>query len=160
MAKLAVIVLGHRKAGKTRTWNALFGRSSHTKGGLRQLALSDDRIVPVFLVNGSPEERSEYVGDLIEGDPSIVLCSVQYTQRARETFDFFLAYDYTLFVQWLNPGRRDPSSYADKLGFGDFLLHAGATLSVRSGRVKSERRVREIRNFITGWTAGRRIKGS
>jgi hypothetical protein len=158
MGKLAVIVLGHRDAGKTTTWDELFGSPSRTRGGRRQLTLSDERTVPVFLVPRSPEEQGKYVGDLVDGAPSIVLCSVQYVQRARGTFDFFLTNNYRLYVQWLNPGHHDPSSYADKLGFGDFLLHEGATLSVRSGRVKSDSRIREIRDFITGWAFGRRVK--
>lgn len=124
---------------------------------MRDLALTDERRVPVFLVNGSPEERGIPLRKLVVGKPRIVLCSLQYTLRARDSFDWLIESGYTLFVQWLNPGHSDSSDYADRLGFGDYLLHEGATLSVRDGRTQSDGRVREIRDFVTGWTSGRRL---
>lgn len=158
MSKLAVIVMGNRKAGKSRTWNVLFGRTVRTGSATRRLRLSDDRLVRVFLVSASPEERRLYVGDIVNGDARIVLCSLQYTPKAQESIRFFLDGGYTLFVQWLNPGFSDPSPLADTLGFGDQLLHLGATVSVRDGRLDPRSRVSELRDFITGWTAGRRVR--
>jgi hypothetical protein len=156
MAKLAVIVMGNRKAGKSRTWNVLFGRTVRTSSDTRRLQLSDDRAVPVFLVSGSPEERQRYVGDIVDDDARIVLCSLQYSPKIQESFSFFVDRGYTLYIQWLNPGFSDPGPMADTLGLGDRLLHIGATLSVRDGRTDPHSRVRELRDFITGWTAGRR----
>jgi hypothetical protein len=157
MAKLAVIVLGNRKAGKSTTWNTLFGRRVKTGSETRSLLLSDGRSAPVFLISGSPEERRRYVGNIVDAGTPIVLCSLQYTERARESFKFFADNGYSLFVQWLNPGRHDQGAVPDRLGFGDFLLHLGATLSVRDGRKNPRSRVNELRDFVTGWTIRRRL---
>jgi hypothetical protein len=156
MAKLAVIVMGNRKAGKSRTWNVLFGRTVRTGSETRRLPLSDGRSVDVFLVSASPEERRLYLGDIVDDDARIVLCSLQYTSKAQDSFSFFLDHGYTLYIQWLNPGFNDPARLADTLGFSDRLLHLGATLRVRDGRTNPRSRVRELRDFITGWTAGHR----
>src|SRR5262249_37870412 len=100
MSKLAVIVLGNRRSGKSTTWNTLFGRTVRTGSELRNLKIADDT-VPVFLVSGSPEERKEYVGHLIgKVDARIVLCSLQYIEEARESVRYFLENGYSLYVQW------------------------------------------------------------
>ena len=158
MAKLAVVVLGNRKAGKSTTWNELFGRTVRTGSELRELELSDDGgTLPVFLVSGSPEERRKELASIVEGDERVILCSLQYTERARDSIRFLVDSGYRLYVQWLNPGRHDAQAAPDVLGFVDFLLHHGATLSVRDGREPPRSRVREIRDFLTGWASGRRI---
>jgi hypothetical protein len=110
-----------------------------------------------MVVSGSPEERRRYVGDIVDNNARIVLCSLQYTARARDSFQFFADRGYSLYVQWLNPGYKDRAAMADALGFGDYLLHLGTTLAVRDGRTNPRSRVREVRDFITGWTAGRRL---
>src|ERR1051326_8092129 len=66
MSKLAVIVLGNRRSGKSTTWNMLFGRTVRTGTDLRQLYLQLDLSLSIFLVSGSPEERRLYVGDIID----------------------------------------------------------------------------------------------
>jgi hypothetical protein len=45
----------------------------------------------------------------------------------------------------------------DYLGFVTFLLHQGALLSVRDGCRAPDQRVREIRDFLTGWVSNRRL---
>ena len=56
MSKLAVLVIGNRNAGKSRTWYELFGGRVRTGSQSRQLTLRQ-RTLSVFLVSGSPEER-------------------------------------------------------------------------------------------------------
>jgi hypothetical protein len=158
MSKLAVIVLGQRRSGKSTTWNTLFGRTVRTGSEIRQLALTDELSIPVFLVSGSPQERHQYVGDIIsDADPRVVLCSLQYTEEARESVRFFLDNGFQLYMQWLNPGYSDSQPEPDALGFLPFLLHAGATVSIRDGRQAADSRVREIREFLIGWASNRRL---
>lgn len=156
MSKLAVIVLGNRRAGKSTTWNRLFGRTVRTGGDLRQLELSDGRPLSVFLVSASPEERRKYVGDIVNEDAQVVLCSLQYTQAARDSISYFVDNGYALYVQWLNPGHADRGSIPDYLGLINFLLYSGAILSIRDGRDNPQRRVDDIRDFLTGWGLRRR----
>ena len=154
MAKWAIIVLGNRNAGKSKTWYTLFGRNVRTGSELRNLELRGGVTVPCFLVSGSPEERREYVGDILgHANPDLVLCSLQYTEGARESFNFFVERGFSLCVQWLNPGYSDLSEEPDSLGFVPFLLNHGALLSIRNGKMDPLDRVREIENFILGWAA-------
>jgi hypothetical protein len=53
--KLVVAVLGNRNAGKSLTWNELFGRTVRTGKDLRLLKLNAHEAVEVFLVSSSPE---------------------------------------------------------------------------------------------------------
>ena len=64
---------------------------------------------------------------------------------------------HQLYVQWLNPGFSDVGAEPDVLGLIPSLLHAGATVCVRDGRVPLGPRVREIEDFITGWASARRL---
>jgi hypothetical protein len=159
MNKLAVIVLGNRNSGKTATWNELFGQVVRTGTEIRNLSLGQGLEVPVFLVSGSPEERGLYVGDIIgKAEARIVLCSLQYAEGARESVQFFQSNGFELFVQWLNPGYSDEHQYADRLGFCDLLLFAGATIQCRDGTGEIAPRVRDIRNFMIGWVTNRRFR--
>jgi hypothetical protein len=158
VSKLAVIVLGNRRSGKSTTWNTLFGRTVRTGTDTRQLQLPTGVRLPVFLVSGSPEERKLYVGDIIEHtNPRIVLCSLQYAEGARESVRYFLENGYSLYVQWLNPGYSDNSVLPDGLGFMPFLLHSGAVVTIRSANGEPEQRVREIRDFLAGWISSRKL---
>lgn len=79
--RLFVAVMGNRNSGKSMTWNTLFGATVRTGKHARNLALYGGECCEVFLISGSPEERGEYVGDILEdNDCRIVLCSVQYTE--------------------------------------------------------------------------------
>jgi len=146
LSKLAVIVLGHRQSGKSTTWNTLFGRTVRTGTEIRDLPLTADLSIPVFLVSGSPEERDLYVGDIIDNaNPRVVLCSLQYAEEGRDSIRFFVDNGYRLYVQWLNPGYSDESSLPDSLGFLPYLLYNGATMSIRDGTPEPHQRVQEIR---------------
>jgi hypothetical protein len=158
LSKLAVIVLGHRRSGKSTTWNALFERTVRTGIEIRELTLTNDLTIPVFLVSGSPEERQLYVGDIIsDANPRVVLCSLQYTEAGRESIQFFVDNGYRLFVQWLNPGYSDQGLMPDFLGFLPFLLYNRAVVSIRDGQQEPYERVREIRDYLIGWASSRRI---
>ena len=66
MPHLVVTVLGHRNTGKTTTWNTLLAATVKTGKRERRLYLNSAQYVNVFLVSGSPEERDQYVGDIIK----------------------------------------------------------------------------------------------
>lgn len=153
--KLAVAVLGHRKSGKSTTWNSLFGHTVRTGNKIRQLFLSNTEYVDAFLVSGSPEERHTYVGDIIgEQSPSLVLSSMQYHADVTQTIDYFLENGYSLFVLWLNPGYSDSGQVPDTLGLMPYLLYRGAAVCIRNGQMKPKDRVKELREYVYGWAWG------
>jgi len=152
MPHLAVTVLGHRNSGKSTTWNTLFGATVKTGKYKRRLYLNKAQYVDVFLVSGSPEERDEYVGNIITaGKPEIILCSTQYVANVQTTYDYFFQNSYECFVQWINPGFSDVAAYPDALGLLPYLLNAGATVQMRSGKVDPTDRVRSLKQAILGW---------
>lgn len=154
--RLLIATLGNRDSGKSTTWNSLFGSTVKTGKNIRSLYLNSAQSVEVFLVSGSPEERDMYVSDILPDPlPQIVLCSTQYREDVRETFDFFFREGYEVFVQWLNPGFDDNGSYEDNFELRDYLLRNGATLQVRNGQINEASRVKEIRQFILGWASYR-----
>lgn len=156
--KLFFAVLGKRNSGKSTTWNELFGAKVRTGKYSRTLKLYPGKCIDVFLVSGSPEERGEYVGDLVTGnDARIVLCSIQYVEEALSTFSYAKENGFHLRTQWLNPGFGDRESYFDTLGFSQQLLNAGHQLSMRDGTVDPKSRVEEIRGDLLGWAESRNL---
>lgn len=154
--RLLVAVLGNRNSGKSTTWNRLFEATVKTGIYQRPLYLNRAQSVEVFLVSGSPQERERDVSNILtEPLPQIVLCSTQYRHDVKNTFDFFFANGYEVFVQWLNPGHSDPKLYHDSLGLQDYLLNKGATLQLRDGHVDPAPRAKELRQFILGWATHR-----
>jgi hypothetical protein len=150
-------VLGLRNAGKSRTWNTLFGRTVRT--GLHRLTLRPGECVEIFLVAGSPEERGETVEDILKGQSCrIILCSMQYVEDVEGTLDYFAKNDFSLYVQWLNPARgRYPVKTFDVLGLGNRILSTRSLFSIRDGDRDPGSRVREIREFIYGWAQYRNL---
>jgi hypothetical protein len=152
MPYLAVTTLGNRNSGKSRTWNTLFGATVKTGKWERKLYLNKAQFVNAFLVSGSPEERDEYVGEIITvGKPNIVLCSTQYIASVRDTYDYFFNNGYEVHVQWLNPGYSDDGRYEDNLELLPYLLRKGATVYMRNGRVDPYSRIQDIKRTILGW---------
>lgn len=152
MPYLAVTTLGNRNSGKSRTWNTLFGATVKTGKLERKLYLNKAQFLNVFLVSGSPEERDEYVGELITVDkPSLILCSTQYITSVRSTYDYFFDNGYEVHIQWLNPGHSDSSRYDDYLDLLPYLLKKGATVQMRDGREDERSRVEDIKKTILGW---------
>jgi hypothetical protein len=91
--RLFVTVLGHRKSGKSTTWNTLFGRTVHTGKQSRMLELLPGECVEVFLISGSNEEREQYAGDVLEDQAArIILCSVQYVETASATIEYISSF--------------------------------------------------------------------
>ena len=157
--KLVVSVIGNQNSGKTSTWKELFGRTVKTGTKLRQLYLNKTEYVEVFLVSGSAEEREKYIGDLItEKNPRIVLCSMQYIESVKDTFNYFVENEYTSYTQWLNPGYKDQKEvYFDSLGLVNWLLNEEHILSMRNGKINLKDRVQEIRDHIYGWAKNRNL---
>ncbi len=159
MDKLLVSVLGHRNSGKSFTWNTLFDATVRTGTTERRLYFNDVEYVIVFLVSGSPEEREKYVGEIITiNNPSIVFCSVQYAEGAKDTFNYFIENEYRIYCQWLNPGHDDENSvYFDYLGLGSWILARQSLLGIRSGKDNAEPRVQEIKDFVYGWAKSKNL---
>ena|ERR1035437_8676024 len=156
--RLLIGVLGNRKSGKSHTWNTLFGRTVRTGGEPRHLTLLPGECVEVFLVSGSPEERHEYVGDVLSGQKCrIVLCSMQYRDGVWETFDYFIRNHFSVYVQWLNPGFKQLAT-PDSLGLTDRILYSRrSVVSIRDGRNAAKNRVQEMREFVYGWALYRNL---
>jgi len=156
MDKLLVAVVGNRNAGKSHTWNTLFGRKVRTGVRPRSLTLFSNAETDVFLVSGSPQERKKEIDEILKGQhPRIVLCSVQYTPDGLETIRFFQQHGYFLFVHWLNPGRSDASVAPDRLSLVKTALLTPSLIGIRDGKLLAAPRIEEIRQFIHGWAAGR-----
>jgi hypothetical protein len=154
MDNLLVGVLGHRNSGKSHTWNVLFGRTVKTGRSIRPLLLTDTEYVDVFLVSGSPEERDEYVGDLIGTEkPRIVLCSMQYRDGVEDSINYFVEHGFLPYVHWLNPGWSDRCSYADSLGLMAMIQAAGGTIEMRDGRGDETDRVADMAHYILQWAS-------
>lgn len=160
MDRLLVAVVGNRNSGKSYTWNMLFNSLDHpVRTGIyeRPLRLGGDQCVSVFLVSGAPEERETYVGEIVRGDPRIVLCSLQYQNDVFNSFRYFLDHGFFLFVHWLNPGYYDSDVARDCLNLVPYLLEADSLIGIRDARpgVDAASRVEEIRDFIRGWALSR-----
>lgn len=156
--RLFVSVLAERNGGKSTTWNHLFGSTVRRGKHPRSLEVLPKKCVEVFLVSGSFEERQEYAGDVLDNQHAkIILCSVQYVEKAWDTFNFVFNSGFSVYTQWLNPGFHDPQKYFDRLGFANRLLHKNATLSIRNGQDDPAERVAEIRDFILGWAQARAL---
>ncbi len=155
--RLFVGVLGNRQSGKSTSWNTLFGRTVYTGSNSRQLELRVNESVEVFLISGSNEERQQYAADVLEKQEArIILCSIQYVDKASKTIDYVIEQDFWTYIQWLNPGYSDADmQYWDHLGLASRLLSIGATLAIRSGKNDPTGRVRELREFIYGWASFR-----
>ena len=151
-SRLVIGLLGNRNSGKSHTWNELFGKTVRTGKRPRQLELLPGECVEVFLVSGSFEERSKYAGDILASqDCRIVLCSLQYTDKMRETLSYLVDQDFHLYIQWLNPGYSDPARMDDDWEIVSEILQETSTLTIRDGKVDAHDRVREVREFIYGW---------
>jgi len=154
--RLFVSALGTRNAGKTHTWNTLFGSTVKTGKHARHLELRPNECVDVFLISGSNEERNQYAGDILDDQGCrIILCSMQYVSHASDTIEYVEKSGFRIYTQWLNPGYRDPTPYTDHLGIFDRLISIGATACKRSGKMNADPRVQEIREFIYGWAVYR-----
>lgn len=151
--KLAVIVLGKRNSGKSKTWYELFRkRRLKTSNTPRNLYIEENKYMEVFLVSGSPEEYKKYVGEIItDVNVRIVLCSVQYSKKAKKTIDFFHDKGFDLYVHWLNPGYRCAKEYNDDLEIISYLNNLNAIVKKRDGKVDVSQRVKEIRTVLTEW---------
>lgn len=173
LANLVVIVLGARNSGKSYTWNVMFDRKVRMGTRLRPLNISGKR-VDIFLVNGSPEERRKYIGDivvyvfLVSGSseerrlyvdkiikvrkPRIVLCSVQDTPEAEQTFKYFADRGYFMLIHWLNPG------YSQERKKGKIVYQLLNNVPPHTfifyemdGNDNAKNRVQEMKDFIYSW---------
>ena len=154
--RLFVSILGTRDAGKTHTWNTLFGSTVKTGKHARHLELRPGECVDVFLISGSNEERHQYAGDILDNQRCrIILCSMQYISHVSDTIDYIEKSGFTIYTQWLNPGYRDSAPYTDHLGIFDRIISIEATVCKRSGKVNTDPRVQEIREFVYGWAVYR-----
>jgi hypothetical protein len=152
--RLFVAVLGNRKSGKSTTWNKLFGRTVRTSKEWRPLKFKPHECVDVFLVSGSPQERKLYVEDILKDTTCrIVLCSIQYTEEVVTTLSYIKSNGFALYVQWLNPGYHDEGENWDRLGLINQLLDARSAVAMWSGKIDTERRVKDLKEVIYGWAA-------
>jgi len=182
--RLFVAVIGEKNAGKSTTWNTLFGGTVKTGKKPRRLDIcpaksvdvrlisgSNEEIhrnlskvlapsqVDVFVISGSNEEKERYAQEVLNNvDCRIILCSVQYVEEAFErTWDFVFAERLSIYAQWLNPGHQGTQTW-DRLGLVNRLLYHDAVVTIRDGGKNDARlhaRVGEIRQFIHGWAAAR-----
>ncbi len=167
MNNLLISVLGNSNSGKSYTWRTLFGNSVRRGGKTRPLPVCNKKkCVDVFLINGSPQETGKFVSQMMpKSNPRIVLCSIQYEEKAnnvedaKKTYQYFIDNDYFLFVHWLNSGREDQNEkpHFDERGLVDWLLSKQSIVGIRSGKSDPHDRVEEIREYIYGWACPRNL---
>ena len=157
MDRLLVAVVGNQNSGKSYTWNTLFERRVRTGKYEHNLPLCNGESVSVFLVSGSPEERGKYVGEIIQGNPRIVLCSLQYRHDVFESFQYFFDRGFFAFVHWLNPGFHDLGAESDRLRLIPRLLTENSLIGIRDAQADATDRVEEMRDFIRGWALRRNL---
>ena len=164
--RIVIVALGNRDSGKSTTWYEFFGRVIRT--GYKRISFNF-REIEIFVKNSSFEEMGEDINEDVfvrnasfeeYGDdakeyfdinnlPKIVFCSVQYTQKGIETINFFKEHQYYIYIQWLNPGCCDSTSYIDHLKFEESFKDFGE-FHIESGKEKKER-VLKIKAFIYNW---------
>ncbi len=150
--RLIIGVVGNKNSGKSLTWNNLFGRVVQTGRYERQLWLSQSEWISVFLINGSPEERDTYVGNIInDTSPQIVLCSMQYREDVTQTINYFANYNYQFLIHWLNPGFSDQIKIEDSIQLMPYILGCNSLVGIRNGKADPAQRVEEIKEFLRGW---------
>lgn len=150
--RLLVAVLGNPRAGKSTTWNTLFGQTVKTLNRPRLLELRRGECVEVFLVSGSAAERHKTIGQILRGQSArIVLCSIQYKSSEAATINYFADRRFQMYVQWLNPGYKDTGENWDKLGLINQILSHKGLVSIRNGKLSAAPRVQRIREYIYGW---------
>lgn len=152
---LFIGILGNRDAGKSTTWYNLFEDRVKTSNHIRKLKLSETEYIEVFLINGSPEERGISAEDMIGSlKPRIVLCAIQYIEEVVYTIEYFKQNDFSMYIQWLNPGKNDQNETPqfDNLGLINKLLtNYNCILSIRNGKDDPDDRVHEIVEYLYGW---------
>lgn len=171
--KLAILMFGEQNSGKSSAWYALFGDKVRTGKHERELILGEfstnngnlfdgNVTVPVFLINGSPEESGVTAEDkLSNADPMIVLCSTQYHESATDTLDYFYDNGFEIKVIWINPGANLSASYpyADYLGLANYVLHkCEGEITVKPGGAgpKDSRSIaiaQTVKEKVLGWAA-------
>jgi len=150
--KVVVALLGNRNSGKSSTWYKLFGRTVRTGVAERRLYLNAAEWIEVFLTSGSAEERKKLIKHIIpKHPPAVVLCSIQYSDEAIKTMEFFLNNRYDMLVIWLNPGYKDKRRYKDNLGLIQLLLDKKAYVVRMNGKHNIAHRSLAIRQFLYGW---------
>jgi len=82
---------------------------------------------------------------------------MQYTDEVGQTLAYFMDQEFSLYVQWLNPGYSDQAPAFDHLGLVPRILAARTAWAIRNGRVDADSRVQEIREFIYGWARYRNL---
>lgn len=82
---------------------------------------------------------------------------MQYVEEVGDTIGYAEEEGFWMHVQWLNPGYHDKGEYSDYLGIGNRLMCSGTSVTVRSGKVKTHSRVRELKELIYGWAAFRNL---
>lgn len=164
--KLAIIALGKPNSGKSNTWYEIFGRV--IRSGWKTLKISNNEL-NLFVKNSSFEETNEEInidifvrnasfeeyGDEIENSlslkklPSIVMCSVQYTEKGIKTIDWFRKHNYYIYIQWINPGYKHQKEYSDSLNFEETFKNFGEFHKI-TGKEKANR-AKTIKIFLANW---------
>jgi hypothetical protein len=157
--KLMIGLLGGVKSGKTHTWNLLFEKKTVKTGKkTRRLYFDEKTYIDVFLISRSAQKRKMDVKSIVKDkEPDIILCSMQYAKKLPQTLKYFVDNGYFMYIHWLNPGFNDandiPLFYDSDLV--DYILSVPGMLGVRNGKKEADERVKELKDFLYGWAAGR-----
>ncbi|WP_336097673.1 hypothetical protein [Roseovarius sp. CH_XMU1461] len=153
MKKLFLCIMGDGDSGKSTTWYALFGKRVQTSRRHRGLELFRGVWADVFLINGSPEEtRTPLAKRLADVECRVVLCSVQYGEAGKPSFEYVFNEGYEVVVYWLNPGYHSANAKdPDTAGMVEWLKERGARVEEMSGKGNLTERVQTIKTEVKNW---------
>lgn len=124
MDKIAFVIMGHRHSGKSTTWYELFGKKVNK--GWKKLFFNLHDFAWTYVLSASSEEKGVPLRNRVGKErPQILLCSIQYTLKGYDSFNFLIEEGYTIRCIWLNPGFNDDNSKPsfDHLGIIPISYH-------------------------------------
>ncbi len=158
--KLAILVLGKQNSGKSSVWKTLFGFHPKMIKNPKYLVLNSKQTIHTELAvkSSSPYESGVSIMKFLSKlnfDPYIVLCSVGYYKKEKETMDYFATREeYDVYVFWLNPGKRDDVEYEDNLNLVADIhdVDLDNVIKYRNQNENDKKQIaKEIRETILNW---------
>lgn len=165
--RLAIIVLGKPRSGKSSVWCSLFNQMGLKSCKTKRLQLTaspgpanhSEWIEVALIYSSCTETEKKITSRLPRPLPDVVLCSAQYDRYEISTFDFLHQNGYDIRVLWLKPGapKSGPASVSGDPDFVDLTLNTyKGNIVVKPGGSgmndwRSKANAYYIRETILGW---------
>lgn len=163
--KLCIVALGEQNSGKTTLWKNVKKREINNilKMGYHDIEVKHKLIAKTFMIPASPQETQKTLEGILEdkcknNPPDILLCSIQYCDKAKLSFKFLEKSGYDINVFWLNPGYASHNNgkklYTDDFGLQEYVESLGGHFNIAKSSAKSDSNkiATEVRNKIFDWS--------